>query len=389
MKYIISMILLYLLRWIFDTGNHARGETPPRLVLIAVSLGAPSLALTVLTGGSVYDAALAVAEVLLACCATYFLTRTVQAFELGLENLQQNDITSIVITFCIIILSLINFNIAGLSVGRMLAVLTILVAAQTGREAGGAIAGVAAGVSAGLFSGGYTFLMGTYAFGGLLAGVFSQLGRFAGAAVFITVNMFALLASRQTSGYGFLIEIFVAGLIAILLPQSAMKKLTVRAAAHGEVGGETYKAMLSGKIGYISGALRDVADTTRRLNDRLSGMVSGDISSVYHCAADKVCRSCSGKSVCWQERYDDTADILGKAVSVLRLGGKLTEKDFPTRFTRSCRDIPGLSHELENMFSEYVARENVRRKVAQVRGVVTDQFEGMALMIDADRKSVV
>lgn len=35
------------------------------------------------------------------------------------------------------------------------------------------------------------------------------------------------------------------------------------------------------------------------------------------------------------------------------------------------------------LFQEYTARESMRRKVSQVRGVVTDQFEGMALMIDA------
>ena len=157
----------------------------------------PSLAILFLTGGSVYDLALALAEVLLCACACYFFRRTIQAFDLGLANLRQTDITSVVITFCIVIIALLRVTVAGLSVGRILAVAAILLAAQVAREAGGAIAGVAAGVSAGVLSGANSFLMGTYGFGGLLAGVFAPMGRFASAGAFILVNSFALLASRN------------------------------------------------------------------------------------------------------------------------------------------------------------------------------------------------
>lgn len=382
-KYLAAMIILFLVRWMFSSGTLFSSARFSRPLLTAAVLAVPSYAVTFLTGGTVYDAVLATAELLLAGCASYFFMRTEQAFDLGLENLQQSDITSIVITFCIAVLALINLKIAGLSVGRVLAVTTILLAAQLAREAGGAIAGVAAGVSAGMLGGPYGFLMGTYGFGGLLAGVFAPVGRLASAGAFILVNTFALLASRQSADYLLLAEIFAASAISILIPQSLLKRLVTRRQGDAAVQGETYKAMLTSRIGYISGALRDVADTTRKVNEKLSGMVNGDISSVYQCAADRVCRKCRNRSTCWQLRYTDTCNLMNDAVGSLRRAGKLEEADFPDFFARSCQHLPELTTQINRLYTEYMSRENVRRKVAQVRGVVTDQFEGMALMIDA------
>ncbi|WP_162614208.1 SpoIIE family protein phosphatase [Anaerotruncus colihominis] len=384
-KYIVAMALLFGLRVMLGSGTLTRFcARVSGQALTAVSLGLPSIAIVLVGGGSVYDASLAVAEVLLACCASYFFTRTAQALELGVENMRQTDVTSLVITFGIAVLALVNLRVLGVSVGRVLAVLVILLAAQAAREAGGAIAGVAAGVAAGVVGGNYTFLMGTYGLGGLLAGVFAPVGRAASAGAFIVVNLFALLASRRMLDRYLLIEIFIASLISILIPQGALRRLkSVREGQGAAVQGDTYKAMLTNRIDHVAGALRDVAETTRQVNERLSGMVNGDLSSVYHCAADRVCRKCRGNATCWQLRYTDTSDVFNNALSVLRRGGELTENDFPQYFVKTCPRVKELAVQMNRLFEEYAARESVRRKVAQVRGVVTDQFEGMALMVDA------
>lgn len=383
LKYILAMLILFALRKFFQGGRILRQFSLSGQLCLVLSLGIPSFAVTFASGGTIYDLVFAGSELLLACCASYFFTRTVQAFDLGVENMKQNDITSIIITFCITILALVNLHIFGLSFGRIIAVLVILLVAQIAREAGGAIAGVAAGVSAGILGGQYGFLMGTYGFGGLLAGVFSPLGRIASAGAFILVNTFALLASRQQVASSFMIEIFIASVLSMLIPTGALRRLIGRHPAKPAVHPNTYKSMLMGKIQFISNALRDVADTTRQVNDKMSGMVNGDISSVYQCAADKVCRKCRNQMLCWQQRYNDTSNVLNGAMETLRKTDHLEETDFPDYFAQTCLRLPELTVQLRQLFAEYIAREQVRRKVAQVRGVVTDQFEGMALMIDA------
>ena len=383
LKYILAMLILFTLRKFIQSGKLLRKFPVSGPIALVISLGVPSFAMTVVGGGNVYDLVFAASELLLACCAAYFFSRTVQAFDLGIENMKQNDITSIIITFCITILALVNLNLFGLSVGRMIAVLVILLAAQAAREAGGAIAGVAAGVSAGVLGGAYGFLMGTYGFGGLLAGVFSPLGRIASAGAFILVNTFTLLASRQQTGNGIMVEIFIAAAFSMLVPAGLLRRVTERPAQASKVYPNTYKAMLADKIGFIAGALRDVADTTRQVNDKISGMVSGDISSVYQCAAERVCKKCRNQMLCWQQRYSDTSDVLNGAMDVLRRTDQLQETDFPDYFSNTCLRLPELTVQLRQLYTDYMAREQVRHKVARVRGVVTDQFEGMAMMIDA------
>lgn len=383
LKYILAMLILFAMRKFFQFGGVLHQISISGQFCLILSLGIPSFAVTIASGGNVYDLVFAGSELLLACCASYFFTRTVQAFDLGIENMKQNDITSIIITFCITILALVNLNFFGLSIGRIIAVLVILLSAQMAREAGGAIAGVAAGVSAGILGGQYGFLMGTYGFGGLLAGVFAPLGRIASAGAFILVNTFALLASREQASSGLMLEIFIAAVLSMLVPTTALRRLVCRQPTKPAVHPNTYKNMLIHKIQYISNALRDVADTTRQVNDKISGMVSGDISSVYQCAADKVCRKCRNQMLCWQQRYNDTSNVLNSAMETLKKTNHLEESDFPDYFAQSCLHLPQLTEQLRLLFAEYIAREQVRRKVAQVRGVVTDQFEGMALMIDA------
>ena len=70
-------------------------------------------------------------------------------------------------------------------------------------------------------------------------------------------------------------------------------------------------------------------------------------------------------------------------LGILRRGEALAPERFPDHFRKACLRLDELCRQMNLLFAEFTARENVRRKVNQVRGVVTDQFEGMALMIDA------
>lgn len=382
-KYILAMVILFLVRWCFSSGSIFSSIKIPAQLLAAISLGIPGFLLTFMLGNSIYGIMLAAAESLLAACAAYFFVRTIQAFDLGIKNLKQSDITSIIITFCISILALTSWTIFGVSIGRILAVAVILLSAQAAQEAGGAIAGVAAGVCVGLLGSDNHILMGTYGFGGLLAGVFAPLGKIPSAGVFIVINTFAVLVSMNALDYKLLVEIFIACLIVIFIPRATIQRWLSPKASGSIVAEDTYKSVLSNKISYISDALRDVATTTRQVNEKLSGMVNGDISSVYHAAAERICRYCNHNTVCWQQKYTDTSNVLGDCITVLRQSGSLTESDFPHYFRNHCTRLPELILQIQRHYEEYTTRESMRRKVAQVRGVVTDQFEGMAMMIDA------
>ena len=380
--YLLALAVLLFAQWALSICSISPHSKAAVLLLTAGALATPSLTLTIISGGSVYDGMLALSGALLGSCAAYFFSRTLDAMTLGVKNIKQSDITSIIITFGIATLGLTGLTFWGVSTGRVLAAAVILLAACLFREAGGAIAGVAGGISAGLF-GGQAFLMGTYGFGGLLAGVFSPLGRLASAGAFLTVHLFTLLASQRTDTPLMMIELLIAAVISLLPPADRMGALKSGLRERSGVQGEAYRSILGGQIEQMSGALRRVADTTRQVNEKLASLYTDDPATVFEGAAARVCRWCPKAAICWQERYMDTSDVMNNMLGVLRRQGSIQASDFPAWFSGQCHNLEGMSQAMSQAFAEFAARETMRRRTARVRGVVTDQFEGMALMVDA------
>ena len=95
------------------------------------------------------------------------------------------DLAALVASVGVVALSFSGITFGGVSLGRMLLVLLVLTCARLGGVGGGTVAGVAAGVIQGLSTAGLSYLSGAYGLGGLMAGVFSPMGKLATAVAFI------------------------------------------------------------------------------------------------------------------------------------------------------------------------------------------------------------
>lgn len=80
-------------------------------------------------------------------------------------------------TGCILLLAFSSISVAGISLGRVAAVLAILFCARYGAVSGGCISGVATGVIFSMTDSSLSFVAGAYAFGGLMAGLFAPTGK--------------------------------------------------------------------------------------------------------------------------------------------------------------------------------------------------------------------
>ena len=384
MKYLAAVVLVVALKWLFGSKVDSRFATAAAALTATVSLGVAGVAVLVTAeSATLYDALLCVAEVLLGTGAAYFFSRTLRSMESGWQNIGRSDISCLIVSFAVVIMGFSSITIGGLSVGRMLSVLIILLCARSGWESGGAVAGLTAGIAMGFAGGDYAYAIAAYGFGGLLAGVFSSLGRIATAGSFIIINTVAALFT-QTSGdvYTSLFEIFVASVVFIAVPQSAVAKLRLgRMNGSGE-SDASMQAALKGRLGEISGALVEISSTTREVGKRLGRMEGDGLSGVQSRVADRVCAHCGMKTTCWQFKYAETTKALNDAMGVLKREGSINRERMPKYFTSTCCRLEDFVAELNTQFQGHVAKEGVQRKVGKVRRVVTDQFEGMAMMLD-------
>ena len=336
----------------------------------------------------VFDIIIGIAELLAAGGAAYFFHRTAVMISCadgsddvvldvgGLRIAGRGDLACAALSFCVLLIGFSSFWIGTVSVGRFLAALAVLLCARHWGEAAGAAAGVMAGAAVGLSGQDYGLTVSSYALGGIAAGLFGH--RAFGAGMFILIVTLSNLVAGDSEMYVIIIELFAAGVVFMLIPQSWVNRMTP-----GGVMGDTAGTLLRVKLAAISGTLKNISATTRQVSEKLSRLEGSGLSGVQERAIGKVCRLCGNKTSCWQFNSEEVEAAVTEAVKRLQKDGRLDRDNIPKYLGRSCCKLDALMSELNGGLRDHMAREGVQRKVSRVRGVMTDQFDGMAQMLDS------
>ena len=180
-RYIAALLAVGAIRWSLSELKSIRDHPVFAPVTAFLPLLSTGIAMVFLNGSLSNVLAMYIAESFLAAGTAYFLRRTVQLLETHRETavFDSGDVAAVIVSLGVLLLSFSNVTVSHISVGRVLIVLTVLVCARIGGLAGGAVAGIAAGTVQGLSTAGLSYLSGAYGLGGLMAGVFSPLGKFA------------------------------------------------------------------------------------------------------------------------------------------------------------------------------------------------------------------
>ena len=344
----------------------------------------PSVAALLAVPFQGYDLLMSLAEAAIAGACACFLSKSLRAFALGqgMFTLKRTDLVSVVLTAAVLVVSLSNITFGGISFGRLLASVLVLLCALMGAEQWGSIAGIVCGsaVSMALFP--KVQLLGIYALAGLMAGVFSGLGRFGSAGAFaMTFGAMSVIAAPPPV-LPLLYETLIATVGVLLIPERALNVLRSRVFRPPmEQGGRSVRRLLLQRLGEASLALQEIAKTTQAVSQQLDRCRAGSIEQVYDRAVDQVCMRCGLKSRCWQQEYTDSIHVFNSLTSVLRQNGEVCEKDFGYPLSARCTRREQLAQQVNLGYQELTAREGMSRKVARVRSVVTDQFEGLAELL--------
>lgn len=165
---------------------------------------------------------MAVIEALLSAVGAYFYFKSINILKStrGITTLNQQEIACLVMGGCILLLALSAISFGGVSLGRICAIIVILICARYGAVSGGCISGVSTGVIFSMADGTLTFLAGGYAFGGIMAGLFSSVGKTATTLVFLACNLIMSFQSQDmTMIIASVYEGVIAGVIFMLLPK--------------------------------------------------------------------------------------------------------------------------------------------------------------------------
>ncbi len=266
-----------------------------------------------------------------------------------------------------------------ISPGRIAAGILILLFARAGREQSGAAAGTVLGVALALSMPERPYAALGFAFGGLLAGVFSRYGRFAVAGVYLIANvLLCLTAVADLQAAACIYEAVAACVVFTVLPRS-VDKLLRRFLVNGQnlPAVEGLRRSMTMKLDVAATAMREVAGTVDAVSEKLARFGAPDITAVYRRVQDGVCRHCSLYALCWEAEASETAQTLQHLTPILRKKGRVQTDDFAGTFTRTCRRPHEVAQEINREYERFLEREGAWGRLGEVRGMLSAQFADM------------
>ncbi len=382
LRYIAVVVAIGAIRWVFHELKRLSESRlyPSAVAFIPIFATGIALAFSAQSEISeVYECAI---EALIAAAGAYFMSRTVRLFDSrrALSGFSQQELACLSLTGCILLLSLSPLMLGAVSVGRLFAVLAVLLFARYGSVKGGSIAGVAAGAVFALSDKGSMFLAAGYSLSGLIGGLLAPMGKVAVVFSALVCNtMFAFAAPERSMLLSVALETALASVVFLLIPKDAGNFLSAVFTDDGaELSREAVRRSVTMRLDHCAGALENVSSCVNAVSERLSRLYESNADWVYERAAEHTCRGCGLRVYCWEKQRDMTLDDFHRLTELLREHGQVTAAQLEDRFLRRCCKSGELARSVTDSYREYLSMEAARRRVSQVRSVVAGQFAGLS-----------
>ncbi len=349
----------------------------------AASGGSLLCVFTVLTlaGENVFSFIL-LGEPLLGAGAAYFISYFFNTLQNRRKILSSQEISAAAMTFTFLLSALMNVQINDISPARIAALILILYAARYGKEAYGTVVGVSVGFVIFLYDTDLITMAVAFAFGGLIGGMFSPLGKLGVGFGFFMANGIILMQSNHALLLPFIYEVIVATVIFILLPNKInhlFARLFSPAPEHSLVEGLRNSMVM--RLEFASQAVKDVSQTVEAVSARLKKTGAPSFERIFDKTEQDACRSCSMRIYCWESNRGGTLSALLSVTKQLREKGVADTRALPQEFFHHCVHPDRLLDALAENFADYLAKDNAQRRLEEIRQVIAEQFEGVAQML--------
>ncbi len=386
LRYLAAVTIAAGLRWSFSglRGAAAARWLPPIAGFVAtVTAG---FAVQAVGGLGLYMALALLCEGVLAggfarlCVLTDNLLRPNAREERGLTPPEQVAVTAVA---AVALMALVGVSVGGISLGRILAATAILLFARSGKEQGGGIAGVALGTALLLTEPTSSVNAMAFAFGGVMAGIFARVNRFAAAGMYLITSTLVVMASGDGAAMALAAyEAAAASLLFILLPVALDRRINGFFLRGQELPAvEGLRRSVVWRLDYAARAMGEVAGTVDTVSRRMADISAPDLGTLCRDAANELCRECPYHLRCWDGGYADTMNSFNELTAVLRRDGAATRAQVTGRLA-DCPQAEEILRRINEGYGRFLMRESAFRRLGEIRAVAGDQFHAMASMLD-------
>lgn len=381
-RYVAVTVAISMLRWVLqDIKSISKSILFAPLVAFSPMVISGVVLLFVQTS-LLTDFSMVLIEAILSGAVAFFLSRALFLFnsERRLVTFSQSEMASVIMTGCVFMLSFGGIEFQGISIGRILAVLIVLLCSRYGSVVGGAISGVATGAIFGLRAQGLGFLCGGYSFGGLVGGLFAPLGKLGVAVGFTLCNsIMSFSANDSNMALCVFVESLIACIIFMILPNEIEKYITpLFLPKENSKSGNALKNSVIMRLDFASNALKNVTSSVNSVSRQLKKLYAPKIDAIYENTAEDVCKSCGLRVYCWDKEKPTTKKDFYKLEGPLKAQGFVTENDVINSFSKKCCRSIEIADNITKNYNDYLKGIEAEQRVAEIRLMVAGQFAGLS-----------
>lgn len=353
---------------------------------VAAAMLAGGLLLNYARGAALYDDVVVLFNALLCLAASFLFVYGMPLLtdRAALEQAYEKPANEAMLC-CIAVLALAIAGLGDLSfegyrlqqIGSGVLVMTLALAGGAGL---GATVGIVVGVVVGLSGSAQPLTaIALYGIGGMFAGLFKPLGKFAVILGFLFGSMIVHLSFTQVPLLMHsLAETACAASLLLFVPlgrvASLEKKLSPAALPTPSC------AMLEGgaKLESVASLLTELADAMRQEGAAAqpAGLRQGELDRLFGAVGQRLCESCENRAECWEEQYSRTYEAL------LDIFNRLDKRplqggDLPLAFRTFCMHAGRMAEVINDVTEKNQAQQYWRQKLAEQRAVLCGQMRAV------------
>ena len=378
-KYIAAAFAVVAVKLLL--GGLKRLSSNP-IFLSAMAFLASFLTSAVTLSGLNFNFLSVLCESLFSAMGAFFVCRCFNSFKNAAAGLRADELASLSVLIGMALTGINGFTFNGISLGHILGIAVILTASKYGGILSGSVSGITVSFAMCL-SGVSGEIAVVYAFTGLIAGVFSSFGKYVQTAVPLVFS----LAGSVISGNPVLIaqtviEAALGSALFLAVPRRAGIRLGKLFSAYPRLSApDGVKRSLSMRLDIAAGALCDVSGTVEQVAAELSKINSPDFGSVITAVEQDACAGCKLRLHCWESKRDDTLKAVLEMTNAVKSGERSPENAAPEEFKGRCLRVARVANAAYRRYSDYASRIAAENRIDEVRGVVSDQFDGISAML--------
>ncbi|MGE4282575.1 MAG: stage II sporulation protein E, partial [Clostridia bacterium] len=388
-KYIAAMVIFTVLSKVSKTNQLKQTFFIALFGFLSLFIaGIPSV---MISGLLLYDILLLLFESFICFVMIYIFRRGAPILRQKVDRkvLSNEETISLSILMGLIILGFTEIHFpGGTSLRNILCIFVLLIFSLKHGAGIAASTGVVIGLISSMSSPGMTYIIGSFAFCGLVSGIFRTFGKAGVSLGFILANaIMTIYINGSTEVLINIYDILIAVAMLIILPEKVLEyvgdflnkntdKLVERKAYSHRM-----KEITVDRLNSISKSFERLASTFNHIAEQKMPLNNRDVATLFDQVADRVCKDCGLCLNCWEREFHNTYQAMFKTLEKLEEKGNITEHDMPDYFVGRCIRLDEFISSINNMFEIYKVNLMWANKVGESRGLVSQQLQGVSRII--------